>query len=66
MTTSTTPVDKGLSPLASTPERDAQWQRDLAILERIEDERLCFFCAMGHLHAQQKREASAMNEGSPS
>jgi hypothetical protein len=37
--------------------RERQYQRDLETLSRIEDERLCFFCAMGDLHAQQKREA---------
>lgn len=57
MTTSTTPVDKGLSALASTTELEAQHCRDLEQLSVIEEQRLCFFCSMAALHAQQKREA---------
>lgn len=36
----------------------AQHQRDLEALGRIEAQRLCFFCSMACLHAEQRREAN--------
>ncbi len=46
-----------LPAVVPVPTDKAQYERDLETLGRIEDERLCFFCSMAALHAQQIREA---------